>query len=85
MYNAGELQDATDRLRGVPGLFTSVNMTPTGDDPESRDSLVEVTEARTANLNIARALIPTAAWVETSPTSKGTLTSPIGRALERLL
>ncbi|CAN5643274.1 outer membrane protein assembly factor BamA [soil metagenome] len=52
LYNAGELQDATDRLRAVPGLFTAVNISPTGDDPETRDILVEVKEGSSANLSI---------------------------------
>ncbi|MBC8108309.1 MAG: BamA/TamA family outer membrane protein [Anaerolineae bacterium] len=52
LYNAGELQDATDRIRAVPGLFTSVNISPTGDDPETRDILVEVKEGSSANLSV---------------------------------
>ena len=47
MYNSGALQDAQERLRFTP-YFTSVAMTPIGEDPEVRDLLVEVTEARTA-------------------------------------
>lgn len=51
LYNSGEIQDATDRLRATP-FFTSVTMTPIGDDPESRDLLVEVNEARTASFTV---------------------------------
>ena len=48
LYNAGELQDATDRIRAIPGLFTGVNISPTGDAPDSRDVLVEVREGSSA-------------------------------------
>ncbi len=51
-YNSGELQDATDRLRGLYGYFTGVQITPIGDDPAYRDVLVEVKEGSTANFNI---------------------------------
>lgn len=51
LYNSGEVQDATDRLRATP-YFTGVTMTPIGDDPESRDLLVEVAEARTASFTV---------------------------------
>jgi outer membrane protein assembly factor BamA len=51
MYDSGALQDANERLRGTP-YFTSVTMTPIGSDPEVRDLLVEVTEARTAEFRI---------------------------------
>jgi outer membrane protein insertion porin family len=51
LYNSGALQDANERLRGTP-YFTGVTMTPIGDDPEVRDLLVEVTEAKTATFNI---------------------------------
>jgi len=50
LYNSGKVQDATERLRGAP-LFTAVKITPVGDDPNSRDLLVEVNEARTASLS----------------------------------
>lgn len=50
-YNSGEIADAQDRLRGTP-FFTNVSMTPIGDDPEYRDLLVEVTEGRTASINV---------------------------------
>ena len=46
LYNSAGLQSASDRLRGS-GLFSTVNMTPIGDDPDSRDLLVEVTEGQT--------------------------------------
>jgi outer membrane protein insertion porin family len=52
LYNSGEIQDASDRLRGLPGLFTGVNISPTGDEPDTRDVLVEVQEGRTASFNI---------------------------------
>lgn len=51
LYNAGELQDATDRIRGRP-YFSTVNVTPIGDDPNYRDLLVEVREGRTASFNV---------------------------------
>lgn len=50
-YNSGEIADATDRLRGTP-YFSSVRMTPIGDDPDTRDLLVEVDEGKTANFSI---------------------------------
>jgi outer membrane protein assembly complex protein YaeT len=51
LYNSAEIQDATERLRGTP-FFSSVAISPIGNDPEIRDLLVEVTEARTASFNI---------------------------------
>jgi outer membrane protein insertion porin family len=53
LYNSGELQDAEERLKATP-YFTRVKITPVGDDPESRDVLVEADdrEARTAQFNI---------------------------------
>jgi outer membrane protein insertion porin family len=50
-YNAAEVQDATDRLRGTP-YFQNATITPIGDDAEVRDLLVEVTEARTATFGV---------------------------------
>lgn len=50
-YNSGELQDASDRIRGLP-YFSSVNITPIGDDPETRDVLVEVEEGKTASFSV---------------------------------
>jgi outer membrane protein assembly factor BamA len=50
-YNAAEIADATDRLRGTP-YFGNVVMTPIGDDPAVRDLLVEVTEAKTATFGV---------------------------------
>ena len=50
-YNSGKVQDAVDRLRGLP-YFSSVTVTPIGDDPKYRDLLVEVQEGRTAQFNI---------------------------------
>jgi outer membrane protein insertion porin family len=51
LYDSGALQDAAERLRGTP-YFTGVTMTPIGDDPDVRDLLVEVSEAKTATFNI---------------------------------
>jgi outer membrane protein insertion porin family len=50
-YDSSEVQDAEDRLRGLPE-FQTVSITPVGDDPNSRDLLVEVTEQRTAQINL---------------------------------
>lgn len=43
MYNSAELLDAVDRLKATP-YFQSATITPVGDDPNYRDTLVEVTE-----------------------------------------
>ncbi|MCS7033419.1 MAG: outer membrane protein assembly factor BamA [Phycisphaerae bacterium] len=51
LYNSGAVQDATERLRGTP-FFSSVTMTPIGEDEFTRDLLVEVAEQRTASFNI---------------------------------
>ncbi|MGH7177944.1 MAG: BamA/OMP85 family outer membrane protein [Tepidisphaeraceae bacterium] len=51
LYNSGELQSATERIRTLPA-FSGATITPTGDDPEVRDVLVEVTEQRTASFNV---------------------------------
>lgn len=51
LYNAAEVQDATDRLRGT-AYFNAVRITPIGSDPNYRDVLVEVNEARTASFNV---------------------------------
>ncbi len=51
LYNSAEIQDATDRLRATP-FFTSVSITPIGQDPEVRDVIVEVQEGRTASFNV---------------------------------
>jgi outer membrane protein insertion porin family len=50
LYDSGKIQDATERLRGTP-YFTQVKITPIGTDPDQRDLLIEVEEARTATLN----------------------------------
>ena len=50
-YNSAEIADASDRLHGT-SLFTGVQMTPIGSDPDVRDLLVDVTEAHTANFGI---------------------------------
>jgi len=47
LYNAGEIQDAQDRMRGTR-LVSNVSITPIGDGPDSRDLLVEVQETQTA-------------------------------------
>ena len=49
VYDSGKVQDAIERLRGTP-LFSQVKITPVGTDPDQRDLLVEVEEARTATL-----------------------------------
>jgi outer membrane protein insertion porin family len=51
LYDAGALQDATERLRFTP-YFSNVTMTPIGGDPDVRDLLVEVTEAHTADFRV---------------------------------
>ena len=51
IYNAGAVEDATERLRALP-FFKTVTVTPIGDDPQFRDLLVEVSENRTAMFNI---------------------------------
>lgn len=51
LYNSGEVQDSIERLRARP-YFSNVAVTPVGDDPNFRDLLVEVTEARTASFNV---------------------------------
>jgi outer membrane protein insertion porin family len=50
-YNSGELADAIDRIHARP-YFTSVNITPIGQDPDTRDVLVQVQEAKTASFNV---------------------------------
>jgi outer membrane protein insertion porin family len=50
-YNSAEVQDAADRLRGS-GYFAGAQITPTGEDPNVRDLLVEVQEAKTANFGV---------------------------------
>ena len=49
-YNSSEVQDAQDRLRGLPE-FSNVSISPVGDDPNVRDLLVDVTEQRTAQIS----------------------------------
>lgn len=49
-YNSSEVQDAEDRLRGLPE-FKTVTISPVGDDPDVRDLLVDVTEQRTAQIS----------------------------------
>jgi outer membrane protein assembly factor BamA len=50
-YDSAEINDAIDRLRGTP-YFAGVSVTPIGEDPNIRDLLVEVTEARTASFGV---------------------------------
>ncbi len=47
LYNSGEIQDAADRIRATR-LVGNVAITPIGDDPDTRDLLIEVTETQTA-------------------------------------
>ncbi len=49
-YDSAGIEDAEDRLRGLPE-FQSVSITPVGDDPATRDLLVDVTEQRTAQIS----------------------------------
>ena len=51
VYNSGAVDDALERVRAQP-FFSSVAMTPIGDDPNFRDLLVEVAEQKTANFSI---------------------------------
>ena len=51
LYNSAEINDAIDRLKGL-GYFGVVNVTPVGEEPDTRDVLVEVIEGRTASFNI---------------------------------
>ena len=51
LYNSSEIADATDRLKGL-GYFTTVNISPVGEEPDTRDVLVEITEGKTASFNI---------------------------------
>jgi outer membrane protein assembly factor BamA len=51
LYNSGEVQDATDRIRATP-YFDQTSITPIGNDPNYRDLLIEVTEAKTASFNV---------------------------------
>lgn len=51
LYNSAALNDAQDRLKALP-YFSSVTVTPIGDDPAVRDVLVEVKENKTAMFTI---------------------------------
>jgi len=55
LYNAGELQDATDRIRAL-GLVSNVTITPLGDDPDVRDVLVQIDEGQTAMFMVGAGL-----------------------------
>ena len=50
LFNAAELRNAAERLRGTP-YYEYVNITPIGNDPDTRDILVEVIETRTAQVS----------------------------------
>jgi outer membrane protein assembly factor BamA len=47
IYNSGEIQDAQDRIKATR-LVNNATITPIGDDPDTRDLLVEVQETQTA-------------------------------------
>lgn len=47
LYNSGEIQDAQDRIKSTRLVSNSI-ITPIGDDPDTRDVLIEVTETQTA-------------------------------------
>lgn len=47
LYNSAALNEAQDRLKALP-YFSSVSVTPIGDDPKVRDVLVDVKESKTA-------------------------------------
>lgn len=49
LYDSATIQQAQDRIRAT-NLFTAVTITPIGEDPESRDLLVEVAEAQTGRI-----------------------------------
>lgn len=51
LYDSSEVQNATDRLRMLP-YYQTVSITPIGNDKDSRDLLIEVTEQRTASFTI---------------------------------
>jgi outer membrane protein assembly factor BamA len=51
VFNASEMDNATERLRKLP-YFQNVSLTPIGDDPNVRDILVEVQEQHTASFNV---------------------------------
>jgi outer membrane protein insertion porin family len=51
LYNSAEIADAADRLRSI-GYFSSVSVTPIGEQRDVRDLLIEVQEGRTASFNI---------------------------------
>jgi outer membrane protein insertion porin family len=55
LYNSGELLEALDRLRGLPA-FEKVAITPIGNEPDTRDVLVEVSEKKTAEASLAATL-----------------------------
>ncbi len=50
-YDSSRVEEAQRRLQGTP-YFSAVKITPVGNDPEKRDILVEVVEAKTAILTL---------------------------------
>jgi outer membrane protein assembly factor BamA len=50
-YDSAQMNDASDRLKNGP-YFSNVTMTPIGEDPNVRDLVVNVTEARTATFGV---------------------------------
>ena len=50
-YDSSRVEEAKRRLAGTP-YFSAVKITPVGNDPEKRDILVEVVEAKTAILTL---------------------------------
>lgn len=51
LYDSGELNDATDRLKALPN-FSNVNISPIGNTPDTRDVLVDVTEKQTTKISV---------------------------------
>lgn len=51
LYDSAEVSDAVERLQGTR-FFTKVSATPIGNDPETRDLLVEVEEGKTASVSV---------------------------------
>jgi outer membrane protein assembly factor BamA len=60
LYNSGELEDALDRIRGLPEVDGKsgppVTITPIGNEPDTRDVLVEVNEGKTADISFGAAV-----------------------------
>lgn len=51
LYNSAEIADSADRLKGL-GYFTTVSISPVGEEPDTRDVLVDISEGRTASFQI---------------------------------